>query len=333
MRALALLVACVAALGCAGPSGDDLAGGRAEQPIKDGAPATAFPEAVYVDAGFLPCSGVVVAPKAVLTAGHCKSPDGTYVVHAPNAGGGQTVNASHDWSPYGGDPATTSDVTLVFLDDAIQLDAYPTLSSSEVAAGTIVNDLGRTLNGSIEDGDYVSPPVTIQGSGASLGFPNNYAATPDISEDGDSGGPIEIDATGAGGGGAGAGGGAAHVVVALVDTDTIEQGIPEASPIDLFVRLDVVHDEIEARIAAGPQGGGGAGGGASAGVGGRQVDGGGGGAASGDAPLTGGGSCAFGGSRGSRGGLAGVALAWLVAAFGARRRRSRPARSPPRSSQ
>jgi len=216
-------------------------------PIVNGTPAASYPEAVYVTAsGFLPCSGVLLTPTVVLTAGHCRSLSATYSVTAPNANG-QTATASSDWTTYDNDQKSSSDTLLVFLDAPIVIDVYPTLASAPVANGTVVIDIGRTLNGTIDTNDYVSAPVTILGPATTLGFPWHYEAQPDLSQDGDSGGPIEID------------GPAPRTVVAIVDTDTVEQGINEEEPIDLFERVDLVHDAIVSQIAAHAGDGGGAG--------------------------------------------------------------------------
>jgi hypothetical protein len=216
----------------------DLPVGSQAAPIANGTPATSYPEAVYVTAsGFLPCSGVLLGPAVVLTAGHCRSLSSAYSVTAPNASG-QTSTASRDWTLYDDDQQSSSDTLLIFLDTPIIIDVYPTLASTPVATGTTVIDIGRTLNGTIETNDYVSAPVTILGPATALGFPWHYEAQPDSSQDGDSGGPIEID------------GPAPRLVVAIVDTDTVEQGINEEEPIDLFERVDLVHDAIEAQIAA-----------------------------------------------------------------------------------
>lgn len=219
-------------------SGDQEPVEAAGAAIMGGKPATQYPEAVVVTAsGLIPCWGVVLAPRVVLSAGHCRSLTKSYNVLAPNADN-QMANGSSDWTSYNGDPATSSDTLLIFLDTPITLTSYPTISDSQVPTGTAVLDVGRTLNGAITMDDYYSPPVTIEGPGTPLGFPFNYEASPDISEDGDSGGPIEVP------------GSVPHLVVAIVDTDTIEQNITEASPIDLFARLDVVHDAIVAQIAS-----------------------------------------------------------------------------------
>lgn len=227
---------------CSGPSGGEGATGRAASAIENGSPATAYPEAVVVMAGaLLPCSGVLLAPRVVLTAGHCRSSTKSYAVSAPNAPA-QGATGSDDWTTYTGDPASSSDTLLIFLDSSIDLPSYPSIAAGQVAAGTQVVDIGRTLNDVITDLLYVSAPVTVHGTGAALGFPFNYQALPDVSQGGDSGGPIEL---------AGAG---SHTLVAIVDTDTLEQGVPEGTPIDLFARLDVVRDAILLQVASHPDG-------------------------------------------------------------------------------
>ena len=80
----------------------------------------------------IPCSGAVLAPRVVLTAGHCRSATKTYAVAAPNAGNQQST-ASSDWTTYNGDPATSSDTLLLFLDTPIVLTSYPQIASEPVA--------------------------------------------------------------------------------------------------------------------------------------------------------------------------------------------------------
>jgi hypothetical protein len=222
------------AAGCSSGASEPTAANA--QAIVHGARAVDYPEAVYVTSdGYVPCSGVLLTPTVVLSAGHCRGRESTYEVVAPNANG-QSAHGSSSWSPYDGNPAKSSDVMLVFLDTPIHIAAYPTLGATQIAAGTQVVDIGRTLNGSIGTDDYVSPVVTIQGPATPMGFPYNYEALPDISENGDSGGPIMLAGT--------------HTIVAIVDVDTTEENVAETTPIDLFARIDLVHDAIESAIAS-----------------------------------------------------------------------------------
>ncbi len=212
--------------------------GETTERIVKGTPAVQYPEAVYVTSdGYVPCSGVLLAPTVVLSAGHCRGRKSTFEVVAPHADG-QSAHGSASWSPYDGSPSKSPDVMLIFLDAPIVIPHYPTLGATEVQPGTQVVDVGRTRDGVIETGDYVSPPVTIRGPATALGFPYNYEAVPDVSETGDSGGPIMLAGT--------------HTIVGIVDTDTLEQNVASATPIDLFARIDLVHDAIVAAIAGGP---------------------------------------------------------------------------------
>src|SRR5439155_16322010 len=99
----AALVAC-----SSGGAGGDRSGERAQAqaaPIVGGSAASAYPEAALIDmyqSGqlYAACSGSVIAPKVVLTAGHCVDGTDSWKVRAPFANGqhaNATTGATYDW--------------------------------------------------------------------------------------------------------------------------------------------------------------------------------------------------------------------------------------------
>src|SRR4051812_725642 len=77
-------------IGCAAvsdPSVDDveeLEGGSEEAPIIGGSKATGYPEAALIDMNGSACSGTLITPRVVLTAGHCIG-SSSYTVTLPFA--------------------------------------------------------------------------------------------------------------------------------------------------------------------------------------------------------------------------------------------------------
>lgn len=163
-------------------SSDDIVGGK---------PATAYKEAVTIDgAGFF-CSGTIIAPHLVLTAGHCVRPSPCTVI-APYAEQQQArgVGLWTDYSMNGpGVNPEALDVGLIQIEPAIELPSYPVLAKHPVRAGTVAVNVGRVQDAELSWTDlFVGKPVK-------LGFdPHNPLAyvSEAVAQAGDSGGAVYV---------------------------------------------------------------------------------------------------------------------------------------------
>lgn len=235
---LALVTALLAVVPACAPAADSVDPAADSADIIAGTSAKAYPEAVLVDMlegnrAVAACSGSLIAPTVVLTAGHCVNTWSRWHVIAPHAGGQQslaTSGATYDWDVTGEsvDP-TEHDVGLVFLSTPIQLESYPIVAKKPVAAGARVLNIGRIRDGQLSNSAlFVSKPVTVT-PGSSLGFPYDYAALDRI-EPGDSGGPDVL------------AGPAPHTIVA------VNSGANHAT--EVLARVDLVASWIAEQVSA-----------------------------------------------------------------------------------
>jgi hypothetical protein len=236
-RPLLLLTALSALFACSSPAGEVAT--DTSEAIVGGQRASAYQEAALIDAGSFICSGAILAPRVVLTAGHCVFGASSWKVTAPYAGR-QTARARKRWTPYvdGGDSVNpnANDVAVLVLDRPIQLASYPILARSPVQAGTRAVNVGRIRDGRASSTDlYVGRPLVLR-PGAAEGWRFAYVSD-EVIEEGDSGGPVYTAAGGA---------------RALVAVNSGAGGGTQ-----LLARVDLAYDDIQRVIAesGGPGGG------------------------------------------------------------------------------
>ncbi len=193
VRIATALVSAVLFLGCAGSTDDSESTGSRSQLIVGGKVATMYPEAAYLDidftsAGGVVCSASLIAPKVILTAGHCVDTHAKWTAHVGSESRTSTSAVTYDWNEKGSTSVNPlhHDIGLVFLDTAITIATYPTLASSPLANGSKVTNVGRINNGTITNQLYMADTTVT--SGASVGYPYDYASS-DVIQPGDSGGP------------------------------------------------------------------------------------------------------------------------------------------------
>lgn len=206
MHRLPLALLASFALAACAPGGGDASDDAADleddaesssRAILGGTPATEHPEAVLIDMAqggqtSSICTGALIAPRLVLTAGHCVHGYDGFAVTAPATGAKRHAEAVavYDWNTGGRNVNPNQhDVALLWLDASIELESYPTVTSKRLPWGAEVRNVGRIDDGEVSFSQlYIGAPVQVF-DGAQMGFPLSYM-TSELIESGDSGGPV-----------------------------------------------------------------------------------------------------------------------------------------------
>lgn len=207
--------------------------GATISPIIGGVPATEYGEAATLTmhkpgiVGY--CSATLIAPRVVLTAGHCIDSFVSWDVYVGTESRAAEGAETFDWNEGGATTVNPNhhDIGLVYLTEPITLPSYPTLASAKVPDGTRVVNVGRVQDGTLTDALYMAP-VAVEDA-TPIGFPFDYTSA-DIIQSGDSGGPAFREGT--------------HEIVAVNSgaNDTLQ----------VLARVDLLTTWIADRVAAHP---------------------------------------------------------------------------------
>src|SRR5262249_13968706 len=137
----------------------------------------------------LACTGALIAPRVVLTAGHCVLDAQSFDVSVGVEHRTTTDFRAFDFKflSNGAVDRNTNDIALIFLDRPIVVARYPTLSRTPLPDQARVVQVGRIDHGALTDNTFAVEATVKDGSSA--GFPLGYLA-PRAIDPGDSGGPV-----------------------------------------------------------------------------------------------------------------------------------------------
>jgi MYXO-CTERM domain-containing protein len=188
---------CLTALACAAPPGEEESTREIRAPIGE---ANAHPEVCAIDP--IGCSGTLLAPNVVLSAGHCISQQTMWRVHCPYSSDPTTVLSHEASSPpswprnvnadtldmNGGD-----DVSLIRLDQPLKETRFGKVNLGSFADGSAVYAIGRVDDGRYGARFWLSKQMVVSGQDTA----HRYWVAVDFSvgQGGDSGGPLLLSGT------------------------------------------------------------------------------------------------------------------------------------------
>jgi hypothetical protein len=196
------LVTALASSGCIADGSGDFEQNDAENvsasrdEIINGTSVTAqYPEAAMIDGTggtvpsgyFHPCSGTLIAPKVILTAGQCVDGPTTWHVQVGAQVRTSVRAATYDWKNETFANPAHHDIGLVFLDQAITLGSYPTIAPVATPTNSVVTQVGRVHNGLTTTAWGATTNNLAYGSLTGYPFDYTTSLTGELS---DAGGPV-----------------------------------------------------------------------------------------------------------------------------------------------